>query len=539
MKRPQIIFPGFAVWLSLIVLAAACAQRSLAVTKGRRQAVAAQTSSTRGDVARFRSRLEASLAAAGAAKGYWGALVTDADTGEVLYALNPGRYFEPASNAKLFTTAMALATLGPDFRIRTTIETTGKVDDAGRLHGSLVLVGRGDPNLSNRVFPFEKDVERSGAPDKVLGELADQVVAAGVKEVDGDVIADDSYFTPARFPSGWTVDDTVWSYGAAVSAIAVNDNAITLTVTPGAAAGAPLTFDLLPWSGFYHVQSDATTTRAGTEAQLRISREPESETFVLSGTMPAGAPARALPLAVPQPAEHAAALLLLLLEARGVHVDGSSKARHAAEVATQCCAAPPAPAILAQHLSPPLLQDVQATNKLSLNLHAEMMLRLAAKEKGNALILDDALKFAEQFRQSVGIARDDVQLTDGSGLSRNDLVTPQSVVQWLAWATRQKWGADFAASLAVAGQDGTLENRMKGTAAAGRVHAKTGLVERVEGISGYATTLRGEHLIFSMFGNNQGIHSRSATDVLDAICVAMVEELGSAPAPPTGASRQQ
>jgi D-alanyl-D-alanine carboxypeptidase/D-alanyl-D-alanine-endopeptidase (penicillin-binding protein 4) len=335
------------------------------------------------------------------------------------------------------------------------------------------------------------------------------------------------------------VDDTVWSYGAAVSAIAVNDNAMTLTVTPAAAAGAPLTFDLRPWSGFYHVQSDAMTTRAGTEAQLRISREPESQTLVLGGTMPAGAPPRPLVLAVPQPAEHAAALLLQVLEARGVHVSGSSKGRHAAEVAAQCCAALPVPAVLAQHLSPPLLQDVQATNKLSLNLHAEMMLRVAAKEKGNAQIMDDALKFAEQFRQSAGIATDDVQLTDGSGLSRSDLATPQSVVQLLTWATRQKWGADFAASLPVAGQDGTLENRMKGTAAAGRVHAKTGLVEHVEGLSGYATTVRGEHLIFSVFGNNQGIHSRDATGVVDALCVAMVEEFGSTPATPAASGSRQ
>ncbi len=537
MKRKLFIFAGLALCASLVAASAASAQRTGAAKSGQRLA-AAQTGNTRGDVVRFRSRLETTLAAAGADKGFWGALVTDADTGEVLYALNPARYFEPASNAKLFTTAMALATFGPDARIRTTIETTGNVDDAGRLHGDLVLVGRGDPNLSNRVFPFQKDVEHNGPPDKVLGELADQVVAAGVKEVDGDVIADDSYFTPTRFPSGWTVDDTVWSYGAAVSAIAVNDNTMALTVTPGAMTGAPLTFDLLPWSGIYHIENDATTTRAGTEAQLRISREPESQTFVLSGTMPAGAPPRVLALAVPQPAENAAALLLLLLETRGVHVDGSSKARHYVAAAAQCCAVLPTPTVLAQHLSPTLLQDVQATNKMSVNLHAEMMLRVAAREKGNALIMDDALKFAAQFRQGVGIAADDVQLTDGSGLSRNDLVTPQSVVQLLAWAGRQKWGADFAASLPVAGQDGTLENRMKGTAAAGRVHAKTGFVEHVEGISGYATTVHGEHLIFSIFGNRQGIHTRDAMGVLDAICVAMVEELDSVAAPPSaGGSR--
>jgi serine-type D-Ala-D-Ala carboxypeptidase/endopeptidase (penicillin-binding protein 4) len=148
--------------------------------------------------------------------------------------------------------------------------------------------------------------------------------------------------------------------------------------------------------------------------------------------------------------------------------------------------------------------------------------------------MDDALKFAEQFRQTIGIAPEDVQLTDGSGLSRGDLVTPQSVVQLLTWAARQKWGADFAASLPVAGEDGTLENRMKGTAAAGRIHAKTGFVEHDEGLSGYATSVRGEHLIFSFFVNNLSAHSRDGMDALDSICVAMVEELGGGASTGTG-----
>ena len=139
--------------------------------------------------------------------------------------------------------------------------------------------------------------------------------------------------------------------------------------------------------------------------------------------------------------------------------------------------------------------------------------------------MDDALAFAAAFRQGIGIAPDDVQLTDGSGLSRGDLVTPQSVVQLLAYAVKQPWGSDFMATLPVAGTDGTLENRMRGTAAAGRVHAKTGLVEHVNSLSGYATTRRGAHLLFSIFGNNAGNHGRDAANVVDSICVAMVEEL--------------
>lgn len=484
---------------------------------------AAKSKEERSDIARFSGRVQAALASTDNDKAYWGLLITDADTGQVLYSLNAGRYFMPASNAKLFTTAMALATLGPDFRIRTTVESAGAPDSSGRVTGDVVLVGRGDANLSSRVLPFVQRAEHNGPPEKALADLADQVVAAGVTEVSGDIVADDSYFAPERYPPGWGIDDAVWSYGAAVSAVAVNDNFISVDLRPGAAIGAPLVYSAAPWPGIYELRNDTLTTAAGTEPKLRLERDPDSQIFHLTGTLPLDAPARQLQLAVTQPAENAAAILLQLLGARGVHVEGHSRARHGDRVA-QSQAGPPMH-VLAEHASPPLLEDVRLTNKLSMNLHAELLLRVAAREKAGATTMDDALTFATQFRQTIGIAPDDVQLTDGSGLSRGDLVTPQSVVQLLTYAQRQPWGSDFQATLPVAGQDGTLENRMRGTVAAGQVHGKTGLVEHVNSLSGYATSRRGAHLIFSIFGNNTGLHGRDAINVVDSICVAMVEEL--------------
>jgi D-alanyl-D-alanine carboxypeptidase/D-alanyl-D-alanine-endopeptidase (penicillin-binding protein 4) len=230
-----------------------------------------------------------------------------------------------------------------------------------------------------------------------------------------------------------------------------------------------------------------------------------------------------LQLAVTQPAENAAAILKQLLEARGLRIEGRSRARHGDRNMPAPAGAPTH--VLAEHTSPALLEDVRLTNKLSINLHAELLLRVAAREKGGATTMDDALAFASEFRQSMGIAPEDVQLTDGSGLSRGDLVTPQSVVQILAYAMKQPWGSDFVTTLPVAGQDGTLENRMRGTAAAGRVHAKTGLVEHVNSLSGYATTRRGAHLIFAIFGNNTGTKGNGGANVVDTICLAMVEEL--------------
>src|SRR5581483_7188047 len=159
----------------------------------------------RRDLARFRDRVQAAIGAPENQKAYWGILVADGDTGAVLYSQNAQRYFMPASNAKLFTSAMALATLGPDFRVRTTIESSEAPDSAGVLRGDLVLVGRGDANLSSRVFPFADHPERNGPPEKALADFADQVVASGVKEISGDIVADDSYYAPERYPPGWTI----------------------------------------------------------------------------------------------------------------------------------------------------------------------------------------------------------------------------------------------------------------------------------------------------------------------------------------------
>jgi serine-type D-Ala-D-Ala carboxypeptidase/endopeptidase (penicillin-binding protein 4) len=477
----------------------------------------------RPDVAAFRKRVEAALAATGADKGYWGVLVTDADSGEVLYALNAQRYFTPASNTKIFTTALALATLGPDYRFHTTLETRGTVDANGRLSGDLVLVGRGDPNLSNRKFPFDKKEERDGPPDKAIAELADAVVARGVKEIGGDVISDDSYFDFERFPSGWAIDDMLWSYGAAVSALCVNDNTITLSLRPGEREGVPAAFEIEPWAGFYKIQNEIRTVAAGAERKLEIAREPGSRLIVLRGALPLNSEPVTRTLAIEEPAEYAAALLRRLLETRGVRVLGETRARHAAD------AAPGAPTVLAEHVSPPLSDDVRLLNKISQNLHAELLLRVSARHALGATSMEAALKFAQDFHRTMGIEENDLLLWDGSGLSRRNLVTPEAAVRLLAWTAQQPWGGLYRSTLPVGGEDGTLSERMKTPPLLDRIQAKTGSLGHVNALSGFATSLHGEKLIFSMFGNNHALRGHGATDVFDAICTAMVEEFGAKP----------
>jgi len=483
----------------------------------------------RADVARFSQRVDTALSASGPDKGFWGVLITDAATGEILYARNAGNYFTPASDAKLFTTALALATLGPEYRVRTTISTTGTLDANGVLNGDLVLTGRGDANLSNRKFPYEKKIERDGSSEKALAALADAVVAGGVKEIEGGVVVDDSLFQLERFPSGWTVDDMLWSYGAAVSAIAVNDNTFTVDLRAGEREGDAATFTVEPATDFYTIENSVRTSARGSEEKPAVVREPGSRVIRLSGSLPVGAQPRHLTIAIEEPAEYAAALLARLLEARGVQIHGATRARHSGDPALTG-ANGSTETILAERTSGPLAEEIRHVNKNSLNLHAELLLLLAAHEKSGAAAREDAVKFAADFYKAAGIADGDVVLTDGSGLSRRDLVTPRAIVQLLNYAATQSWGEIYRSSLPIAGEDGTLSDRMKNTAAEGRVFAKTGTVEHVVALSGYATTTRGARVIFSILGNNNSLHAQTADTVLDAIAVAMIEELGPVPA---------
>jgi D-alanyl-D-alanine carboxypeptidase/D-alanyl-D-alanine-endopeptidase (penicillin-binding protein 4) len=535
-----------ALWLLAFLLAApwlpAAAQSAAQRTAPAPSKAKARPAKERADVARFRARVEKELSEPRAAKGHWGILVVDAETGATIYERNAGQYFTPASNTKLFTTALAMAKLGGAYQFRTTVETTGRMDAQGRLSGNLVLMGRGDPNLSPRKLPYDKSTEADGAPDKILGALADQV-AAIVRQVDGDVVADDSFFPYQRYPSGWAIDDMLWRYGAPVSALAVNDNVITLELRAGLRAGAPAWTGVEPWAEFYELRSTVTTGAAGSPRELRVHREPGSRVIEVSGSFPIGREPEKLNVAVEEPAEHAAALLKKLLEARGVRIYGDARALHRplpAPGSMEAVSVPgggvtaasageegPEVTVLAQHFSQPLIEAVTVINKISQNLHTEMLLRTVAREATGDGSLESALRVAEEFYKYVGVAENDVRLFDGSGLSRRNLVTPRAAVTLLRWVALQPWGEAYRRTLPVAGDDGTLEDRMKNTAAAGRIRAKTGTLDNVNSLSGYAETLGGQKLVFSIYGNLHNLRGRRATTVVDALCVAMIEELGA------------
>src|SRR6202167_4239129 len=352
---------------------------------------AAHGAKPRADVARFRARVDAALGEAHAQKALWGILVTDRDSGEILYELNADRFFTPASNAKIVTTSLALATLGPTYQFRTTLESAGRLGADGRLLGDLVFVGRGDPDLSNRKFPYAGKVEHDGPAEKVLAQMADDAVAKGLKEIDGDIVADDSYYPYDPYPPGWSVGDLYFTFGAPVSAIAFNDNSISVEVSPGIGVGDPASVTVEPAAALGTFGHELTTGAADAKPEFGVVSQPGPQFLLLRGSIPLGhSPMKNLDLAMTDPAQTTALALKHIFEARGVRITGTIRVLHAppaeiypdAPVVLSPAPVPRAPdtVVFAVHISPPLSEIVRVTNKVSQNLHAELLLRAVAHE---------------------------------------------------------------------------------------------------------------------------------------------------------------
>lgn len=496
-------------------------------------------------------RIEQVINRAEAERGFWGIEVFAPQRGETLYSLNAHRYFTPASATKLFTTVAALSVLGLDYQFRTSVETAGRMDAYGRLLGDLVLVGRGDPNLSGRKLPYSVEQaarENWDPPLVILEKLADQVTMANVRVVTGDIIADDSFFAPERYGRGWSVEDVTWGYGAPVSALAVNDNILVLRVEPGEQVGDPARLSWQPAVDFYRTANRVVTVPAGGRADIFLRREPGARELVVSGTIPLEPNTRSeLAVAVDDPAEFAGVVFRALLEARGVRIEGHVRARHAvptSEAPEVTVAENPGESgtLLAEHLSLALIEDVKVTLKESQNLHAEMLLRLLGRQLppeapprraglkptersarlGNGSA-EAGLEVLRAVLARAGVNPNDVQLNDGSGLSRPNLVTPHGVVQWLKYVRAQPWRDLLVDALPVAGVDGTLKERFKQGPARLRVRAKTGTLGNTNALAGFAETLAGEPLIFAVFVNHHALDNQRALDLIDELCNILVE----------------
>jgi D-alanyl-D-alanine carboxypeptidase/D-alanyl-D-alanine-endopeptidase (penicillin-binding protein 4) len=467
-------------------------------------------------------RIDNILGTSDAQRGFWGIEVVQLASGKLLYEREASHLFIPASNMKMFTTAAALERLGPEYTFRTTVESDAAPDAQGRV-GNLYLVGRGDPDLGVRTFPYTYHGPEQPA-DKFLEDLADQAKARGVREVTGTLVADDSYFVWEPFAPNWAADDLEWGYGAPVTALAFNDNLLTLHVKPGAEAGDEASVRLEPVADYFQLKNHVTTSAAGTEKKYSLERLPGSMQLDVWGQIPVDAGENIDTVAIADPPKLAAELFRQALEARGIAVKGQVEVRRSTRMEAASPLEPLSPPlyrlVLAEHTSPPLSEAIKVVNKESENLHAEMLLRTLGHVVNHQGSLAGGLEALNAFAiQQVGILPGETYFSDGSGLSREDLVAPHAAVKLLLYMARSPHFQAYFDSLPVAGIDGTLVHRLSGDDVKGKIHAKTGSVEHVNTLSGYMDLPSGERLAFSIMANHHPLANRAGQETLDAITV--------------------
>ena len=451
----------------------------------------------------LQARVEAKLAEAGPGARF--GLVVATEDGRELIAIAPEQRFIPASNTKIFTTAAAFAAL-PD------------LDRPDIVGGAAVRLERDDAGRDDVVIEGNGDARLSSAPDCVancLAALAD-AVAERTRTVD-DVIGDDRRFPDQRWSPGMSWNNIPTSSGTAVSALTLDNNELPMLVTPGA-AGEPPKLALLP---YYTIDNQAVTV-AGDARGLQFDRLPGSFAVRLTGSIAEGARPALLRLAIDDPAHYAAWRLKALLEERGVKVTGAVSVRHRPPMpgddptARSGDGSPPPPRLppLAKLTPPPLIEDIAVINKVSQNVHAELLLRRIGSISGSGSIADGTAVVRSMLERA-GVPRPNHDFADGSGMSTYNRVAPRGVVTLLRWIDAQPWGAAWRATLPVAGIDGTLARRFRGTALDGRLFAKTGTLNATNALSGYMIARSGRTLLFSIFANDVP-EGASANRMIDA-----------------------
>lgn len=491
--------------------------------------------------------------------------IASLDTGRVIYEENANKWLQPASNLKLYTIAAALDRLSPDFRFVTSVYAPARPDASGTVRGDLIVYGRGDPTYAKRFNALGADataarVGSSGVaasaegvsgvsgfatpagngasspssprPDaeyfKAIDELASRIAAAGVRRVEGDLVGDESYFAGDALAPGWEWDDLQWWYGAEVSALSVNDNSVDLTVSPGARAGEPCRITLGPATGYVTVVDRTRTTPRGTPRDLVVHRPLGTNTLEISGGMPVDDRPFTGSVAVARPALFFVTLLREALERQGVRFTGRTRTVDARERAT---AALPVSSLveLATRQSPPLSVVAAQAMKPSQNLYTELILRALGKTAATDARrkTDEAgVEAVRAFLRGAGIDDGKVQMVDGSGLSQRNLVTAETTLQLLIHMNRHRYAAVFRDTLPVAGVDGTLRNRMKGTPAQANARAKTGTLSSATSLSGYVTSAAGERLVFSLMINHPPRERDPRAAFTDAITILLASFAG-------------
>jgi D-alanyl-D-alanine carboxypeptidase/D-alanyl-D-alanine-endopeptidase (penicillin-binding protein 4) len=453
------------------------------------------------------------------ARAQWGIDVVSLDSGATLYRHDEDSLFLPASNAKLYTAALALQTLGPDARFSTTLYATAAPRADGTLAGDVILYGGGDPSLGDRkVSPDWAD------------RLADALAARGVRRIRGDLVADDTYFAGPPFGEGWEALDLQSGYGAGAGALGVQDNVLHVKVAREGARCCAVT--IVPSHSGMRV-----VNLTGSAAPLDLYRPPGSDVLYASGSLRPNTPRATFTRSAPDGALFAANQLREALARRGIALAGSVRVVHWPQTDAALARNPVEIASIA---SPPLSQLLVHMMKHSDNRYAQMLLQQVGVATARTGVCADRAGPPQAsaewgtcamraFLARIGIDKGEVTLDDGAGLSRQDLVTPAATVKLLTWVARQPFANVLRDALPVAGIDGTLEYRMRGSAAADNVQAKTGTLSHVYTLSGFVTNAAGERLVFSLMLNRYlrptddvGRHVRpSPQSDLDAIATLL------------------
>jgi D-alanyl-D-alanine carboxypeptidase/D-alanyl-D-alanine-endopeptidase (penicillin-binding protein 4) len=479
----------------------------------------------------------------------------DLDRHESIYALNTDKLFTPASTTKLLTEGTALALLGADYRFHTRVYRTGPVIN-GVLNGDLILVASGDPNLSGRIQPngtlvFEnEDHSYAGSPDTravpgdpllVINDLARQVAAKGIRRAEGHVIVDASLFGEGQREQGT---------GVVISPIVVNDNIVDVTVGPGAAAGQSVTLQISPPNSYVRFVNQATTAAAGSQPEIHWRNDTQnndgSHTVSVVGSFPLGMQPILFAYAVPQPTRFAEFVFAEALRKAGATADITlTPEAHDFKVIS---ASYTPENVVAEHTSPPLAEEVKVTLKVSQNLHASMTpYLLGALVAHTTSEIDQAGFNAEHdFLARAGLDLSGASQADGAGGARSAFYTPDFMVHYLEFMSKQKDYEVFLHALPILGRDGTLWNIQPNSAAAGHVFAKTGtygaydalnrdLMVTGKGLAGYMTTNEGRHLAFAIYANHVAVPREDPEATTKIVGQALGEIAAVAYNPPAGA----
>jgi serine-type D-Ala-D-Ala carboxypeptidase/endopeptidase (penicillin-binding protein 4) len=440
----------------------------------------------------------------------WGIEIIDPTSKTVLVSVNADKTFKPASVLKVVTTATALEKLGPDFRYRTGVYTNGKVTPDGTLNGDLILVGRGDPNLFD---PYGELLDKPA-----LQELAEKLQALVIRNINGSLIGDDSYFdSTSRGGQGWTVQDLKTVYGAPITALSVNNNVVWLHAR-ATRIGQLVSAGVEPRTSYFRIRNMATTGSRRSRRTVYARLIPGTRTIAVSGILPV-TEGYSQYIMLEKPAETAAGMLKDELQRQGIRVAGQLDTIHRGEVSPEMKSGWK---LLAEHYSPPLVRALEIINKRSQNLHAEMLLRTLGAEFGGTGSDEVGLQVVRNFLVESGVQSGPLSLRDGCGLSRENLMTPRFQTSLLLFLSTRPNFELFLNTLAISGTDGTLRNRLASQQVRGVIHAKTGTLNGVANLSGYMTTKSGRNLVFTIFTNNVRASMARVRKTIDEICSLFV-----------------